>query len=103
MKRPLGSRWRMKVDLPDGAMTAQNVGEFDELVLEHALHLERMNETEWWCQIGDAHLWITIGKDGYAKKVTLTEGVKKVHRDHIELSCDWRPKKPAKGASTSSE
>jgi hypothetical protein len=53
--------WRVKSD---------DVGEFDELVVAHWLHLERMNKRTWCMQLGDRVFDITIAKDG---KVTATE------------------------------
>jgi hypothetical protein len=89
---PIGACWRVLAI--DGAtrtpvVEAQNQGLFDELVLERTLHLEQMDDHTWWLQLGEAHVWITIGEDGYATKITITEGVKSIGVDgRIELACE---------------
>jgi len=38
--------------------------EFDEVVVDHWLHVERMDKRDWWASIGDARIWIRIAKNG---------------------------------------
>lgn len=38
--------------------------EFDEMVVDHWFHLERMDHRAWWARVGDARLWIKILKTG---------------------------------------
>ena len=82
----IGSQWRVAAHEPE--LEIKNKGVFDELVLEHAVHIEQMNRNQWWMGLGAAHVWIDIGQDGYPTKITITEGVERIHRDgHIELKC----------------
>jgi len=42
--------------------------ELDELVLGNdkvpVLHLERMDDRDWWMQVGDAWIWISVSRKG---------------------------------------
>jgi hypothetical protein len=46
---------------------------FDEIVVDHWLHVEQMTRNGWWMRLGDASLFITVGNDGRATKITMTE------------------------------
>jgi hypothetical protein len=70
MSRRQGLKWRVSYDAKDSSHTRINVqdsGDFDELVLDEWLHLERMNAREWWMRLGDVYVWVTVGRDGKAK------------------------------------
>lgn len=81
--RTVGSVWRIKADAPRGGYDSFEVYssdclsppqphvqklairyEFDELTIDHWLHLERMDTRVWWLQIGDDMVMITIDRDG---------------------------------------
>lgn len=40
------------------------VAEFDELVVDSWLHLERMNARSWWMQLGPLYVWIDLKPNG---------------------------------------
>ena len=42
---------------------------FDELVLDHWLHLEQMNTRDWWMRIGPYMVNVRVGNDGEAVQV----------------------------------
>lgn len=81
LRRP-GSPWRVlaweytgkgeyagaKVDIGSD----QHPGtEFDELVVGQWLHVEQMNATQWWMNVGGVTIWVTADRDGRAKYVTV--------------------------------
>ncbi len=37
---------------------------FDELVIDHWLHIEQMDSRVWWMRVGDAVLWVTVQRSG---------------------------------------
>jgi hypothetical protein len=43
--------------------------EFDELVIGHWIHLEQMNRTQWWMNVGGVTLWVTADRDGRPRNV----------------------------------
>lgn len=46
---------------------------FDELVVGHWFHMERMDNRVWWMRIGEAHINVTLDKDGTIKQITLCD------------------------------
>lgn len=55
-----GREWRLLAHEEAGEFEARNRGVFDELVVDDWLHVEQMQEREWWIQVGDARLLVTI-------------------------------------------
>lgn len=45
--------------------------EFDELVIGRWIHLEQMNDRQWWMNIGGVTIWVTADRDGRPRKVTV--------------------------------
>jgi len=45
--------------------------EFDELVVGQWLHVEAQDATRWWMNVGGVTVWVTVDRDGRAKKVTV--------------------------------
>jgi hypothetical protein len=43
--------------------------EFDELVIGHWIHLEQMNASQWWINVGHVVLWVTVDRDGRPREV----------------------------------
>ncbi|MFA4971587.1 MAG: hypothetical protein WC683_03160 [bacterium] len=37
---------------------------FDELVIDHWLHIEQMTTRTWWMRVGPFVLWVTVYKSG---------------------------------------
>lgn len=74
MKRYVpGSKWRVLAQGPVAPMQAENLGVFDELVVDRWFHLEQMERDVWWMQVGDLCLDVTVGPDGRAIIVTEVE------------------------------
>jgi hypothetical protein len=69
-----GKSWRVLAQTSNERAEMRNVSEFDELVVDQWLHVERMTNSEWWLQVGDARICVTVGNDGKAKKVTIERG-----------------------------
>ena len=75
-----GSQWRVLADGPKGenvnlgplSMTKGPASIFDELVVDQWLHVEQMGPREWWMMIGDARVWVEVGRDGRATRVGIT-------------------------------
>ena len=63
---PPGSRWRVLAWKRGGRerVALENEGEFDELVVSPWLHVERMNRREWWAQVGDAYVSVSLPRRG---------------------------------------
>jgi len=78
-RRP-GAHWRLLAQDAAGSLDVRQDGadggrerlvyrkrtpvEFDEVVVDHWLHVERMDKRAWWARIGDARLWIEIKRSG---------------------------------------
>ncbi len=60
----VGSQWRIQSRSGDERFEARDKGWFDELVVDHWLHIEWMNGRYWWARIGDAQLSIRLLDDG---------------------------------------
>lgn len=59
-----GSEWRVQARDGDRKIALSNEGIFDELVVDHWLHVEQLDERIWWMRVGDARLQVSIAKDG---------------------------------------
>lgn len=59
-----GSEWHVQSRDGDRVIALGNEGVFDELVVDHWLHLEQLDERTWWMRVGDARLQVSIAKDG---------------------------------------
>lgn len=82
---PPGARWRIlangnaeQISLRSRDYEANTGGHpertiFDELVVDHWLHLEQMDRNAWWLMVGEMRIWITVGRDGKAKRITIEE------------------------------
>lgn len=51
----------------------EHIGDFDELVVDHWLHLEKMDTRAWWLQLGPLTFWVTIATDGEVSVMETTE------------------------------
>ena len=68
MTRAWGTKWRVLAWRKDGSkVDVQNDGQFDELVLEDVLHLEQMDNRNWWMRLGDAAIYIRVPAKGKPK------------------------------------
>ncbi|RKH04584.1 hypothetical protein D7X32_10570 [Corallococcus carmarthensis] len=45
-------------------MDVKNEGVFDELVVDHWLHIEQFGEREWWMRVGDARILVLVQSSG---------------------------------------
>jgi hypothetical protein len=61
-RRPEDSKYKVHHELPANT-------EFDELVVGHWLHIEAMDTTRWWMNIGGVTIWITADRDGRPRRV----------------------------------
>lgn len=81
---PPGARWRIlangdrtnaRIDLRskdyDGSTKPRTV--LDEVVIDHWLHVEQMDRSVWWMQVGEMRIWVTVSADGKAKRITVEE------------------------------
>jgi len=67
-------QWRTLAHGPDGRdVTQQDAGEFDELCLGDWFHLEKMAPREWWMQVGDARIGVSL-RAGLPPIVTVERG-----------------------------
>lgn len=79
-----GNRWRLLAWNQGEKVQFQNIGTFDELVVDGWLHIEQMDKRVWWMQVGDARIVVhiptkgepivTIEREAYGP--SKTEGVK---------------------------
>ena len=59
-----GSEWRVLAHDGDREVQLANQGTFDELVVDHWLHVEQIDERTWWARVGDARLMIRVDDVG---------------------------------------
>lgn len=68
LARESGRSWRLLAHREIGEdLSVENEGLFDELILDHWFHLERMEERLWWLRVGDARLLVELHEDGSAE------------------------------------
>lgn len=63
-KKLPGSVWRL---LTRSGFAVQNEGVIDEVVVDHWMHMEQLDERLWWMRLGLARLLIEIDEEGIAK------------------------------------
>lgn len=56
-----GRHWRLLAQEETGPFQVENRGTLDEVVIDHWLHLEQMDDRLWWMRVGDARLMVSIG------------------------------------------
>lgn len=59
-----GREWRLLAHRQSGDVDVKNEGVFDELVVDHWLHVEQLGEREWWMRIGDARILVLVASSG---------------------------------------
>lgn len=59
-----GREWRFQVRVDGRVETCARDGTFDELVVDHWMHVESMDERTWWMRIGDARIMAYVAADG---------------------------------------
>lgn len=76
--RPGGIRWRSRSLVTRGGFlahpdsgaalglkaTARERICFDELVVDDWLHIEQMDDRQWWLSLGGVHIWVRIPVKG---------------------------------------
>lgn len=60
--RAPGHEWTLRTG--EGSVLASDGAFFDELVVDHWLHIEHLDAHIWWMRIGDARLHVTVEPDG---------------------------------------
>ena len=68
--RTPGRRRRLRAYEGEATFEEENRGTFDELAVDHWLHVEEMDERLWLVRIGDRGFLTTVNEDG---SVTLRE------------------------------
>jgi hypothetical protein len=68
-----GREWRLLAHRESGEFEVRNQGVFDELTVDHWLHIEQLGEREWWMRVGDARLLVTVSSEG-AVRVDVERG-----------------------------
>ncbi len=66
MAKNPGRTWRVLAHDGDRTVEVKNQGTFDELVVDHWLHLEQMTEREWMLGLGhepEIGVWIRVNED----------------------------------------
>jgi hypothetical protein len=61
---PYTERWRVQ---NGGTFKESNRGEFDEIAVGGWLHVERLNETDFYVSVGERTMWVTVARDGSTK------------------------------------
>lgn len=59
-----GSEWRISAFKNGEKVEVADQGVLDEVVIQPWLHLEQLDEREWWMRLGDARILINIAADG---------------------------------------
>ena len=59
-----GRDWLLQYYKPDTSVKIESQGDFDELILDDWLHLERMSERVWWLRVGDARILVEVTEQG---------------------------------------
>lgn len=65
-KKTSGRNWRIKFETKSGMEEIENLGLLDEVVIDEWLHIEQMEETQWWLRVGNAKIWVTLDPEGNA-------------------------------------
>ncbi|MBO6934706.1 MAG: hypothetical protein JJ863_07020 [Deltaproteobacteria bacterium] len=72
-RRP-GAEWRVLAHDGGEEIALKDRGVFDELVVDHWLHIEQMEERRWWMRVGDVMVMVRVHPDG-AVVVDVERGV----------------------------
>ena len=59
-----GTEWRILAARDGGNLEVENQGILDEVVIHSWLHLEQLDERQWWMRLGDARILINVAPDG---------------------------------------
>ena len=59
-----GSEWRISASKNGKKVEVEDQGVLDEVVIQPWLHLEQLDEREWWMRLGDARILINVAADG---------------------------------------
>ena len=59
-----GRRWRLHAYDGGRDLEVENEGIFDELVVDHWLHVEQMDERVWFVRVGEQGILVTVQSDG---------------------------------------
>jgi hypothetical protein len=62
--RSPGLRWRVRAYGDDGEFEVEDRGKFDELVVDHWLHVEQMDDRLWIVRVGDRGFLVDVKKNG---------------------------------------
>lgn len=59
-----GSQWRISASKDGEKVEVEDQGVLDEVVIQPWLHLEQLDDREWWMRLGDARILINVAADG---------------------------------------
>ena len=59
-----GAEWRLEIERDGQKVEVQDEGRFDELVVDHWLHVENLSERSWWLRIGDVRIEARVDSGG---------------------------------------
>ena len=79
-----GKKWRVLAHDGEGTIEHADEGTFDELVVDHWLHIEQMDTRNWWMRVGDVELSVTVDPDG-SVTVDVARGVHAVVRGTTKM------------------
>ncbi|MCP3139189.1 hypothetical protein [Pyxidicoccus xibeiensis] len=68
-----GREWRLLAHKESGDIEVRNEGVFDELVVDHWLHIEQLGDREWWMRVGDARVLVAV-EIGGAVRIDVERG-----------------------------
>lgn len=64
-------QWRSKFEADGEMREVRGESGFDELAIGQWLHLERLDEREWWMRVGKARILVRVSETGDAEEVTI--------------------------------
>ncbi|NVJ09682.1 hypothetical protein HUW63_31220 [Myxococcus sp. AM001] len=68
-----GREWRLLAHDGGAEIEMRDRGIFDELTVDHWLHVEQLDVREWWLRVGDARLLVSV-ESGGAVRVDVERG-----------------------------
>jgi hypothetical protein len=72
-RKPAPGKWRILTYPTADTRHEDNGVGFDEIVLDHWLHVEQMDDREWWLQVGPLHISVIVDQTGNPRSVYLRD------------------------------
>jgi len=64
-----GEQWKLLAIRDGETISFENVGCFDQMLVDDWFHLERMDDDLWWMRVGDARIMVRVARNGVASSV----------------------------------